>query len=191
MLIKIKKSLWNLIYAQMIVFCSWNITSRNCSSFHANECVFSHNEQQKVQLEKLLLTYLEIQVRSRNILMTDAQTDYLNNYWMNCETATRNLSRDLLRCNDLLFTPHGNLKYLCNEEFIVVIQSKHLITSTPRNHCCVAKSLHASRVSGWTTFGSCSLQKHKVILVKTDEVIRFGFLSSSFFSYQITSHFKE
>ena len=48
MLIKIKKSLWNLIYAQMIVFCSWNITSRNCSSFHANECVFSHNEQQKV-----------------------------------------------------------------------------------------------------------------------------------------------
>ena len=48
MLIKIKKSLWNLIYAQMIVFCRWNITSRNCSSFHANECVFSHNEQQKV-----------------------------------------------------------------------------------------------------------------------------------------------
>ena len=37
MLIKIKKSLWNLIYAQMIVFCRWNIMSRNCSSFHANE----------------------------------------------------------------------------------------------------------------------------------------------------------
>ena len=25
-----------------------NVTSRNSSAFHANECIFSHNEQQKV-----------------------------------------------------------------------------------------------------------------------------------------------
>ena len=25
-----------------------NVTLRNCSPFHANECVFSHNKQQKV-----------------------------------------------------------------------------------------------------------------------------------------------
>ena len=49
MLIKIQKSLWNLIYAQMIVFLSLiNATSRNSSAIYANECIFSHNEQQKV-----------------------------------------------------------------------------------------------------------------------------------------------
>ena len=48
--------------------------------------------------KKLLLTYLEIQVRARNIMMADAQTDYLNDYWTNCKTATRNLSGDWLRC---------------------------------------------------------------------------------------------
>ena len=112
-------------------FCSWNITSRNCSSFHANECVFSYNEQQKVSLEKLLLTYLEIQVRARNILMADAQTDYLDDYWTNCETATRNLSRGWLRCYDLLFTPHGNFKYLCNEELIVLMWRDVYRSNTP------------------------------------------------------------
>ena len=25
-----------------------NVTSRNSSAFHANECIFSHNEEQKV-----------------------------------------------------------------------------------------------------------------------------------------------
>ena len=25
-----------------------NVTSRNSSAFHANDCIFSHNEQQKV-----------------------------------------------------------------------------------------------------------------------------------------------
>ena len=44
----------------------------------------------------LELTYLEIQVRARNIMMADAQTDYLNDYWTNCKTATRNLSGDLV-----------------------------------------------------------------------------------------------
>ena len=58
-----------------------NATSRNSSAFYANECIFSHNEQQKVQLIKTVLAYLEIQVRARNIMMADAQTDYLNDYW--------------------------------------------------------------------------------------------------------------
>ena len=48
---------------------------------------------------KLLLTYLEFQVRARNIMMADAQTDYLNDYWTNCENATRNLSGEWL-CYD-------------------------------------------------------------------------------------------
>ena len=54
-----------------------NVTLRNCSPFHANECVFSQNEQQKVVGKKMLLTYLEIQVRARNFLMAAAQTNYL------------------------------------------------------------------------------------------------------------------
>ena len=52
----------------------------------------------------MLLTYLEIQVRARNIMMTDTQTDYLIDQWMNRETATRNLSGDWLTCYDLLFS---------------------------------------------------------------------------------------
>ena len=35
-------------------------------------------------------------------MMADAQTDYLNDYWTNCKTATRNLSRDWLKFYDLL-----------------------------------------------------------------------------------------
>ena len=58
---------------------------------------------------KLLLTYLEFQVRVRNIMMADTQTDYLNDYCTNCEKATRNLSGEWL-CYDLLFIPHGNFK---------------------------------------------------------------------------------
>ena len=57
----------------------------------------------------MLLTYLEIQVRARNIMMADAQTDYLNDYWTNCENATRNLSGEWL-CYDYLFIPHRNSK---------------------------------------------------------------------------------
>ena len=40
------------------------------------------------------------------------KTNFLNDYWTNCETATRNLSGDWLRCYDLLFIPHGNFKPL-------------------------------------------------------------------------------
>ena len=36
----------------------------------------------------------------------------------------------------------------------------HLITSTPCNHCCVAKSLHASRVSGSTHVRLVLAKKH-------------------------------
>ena len=56
--------------------------------------------------------------------MADAQTDNLIDYWTNCKTATRNLSGDWLRCNDLLFLPQGNFKFyvkrLCSKEFIVL-----------------------------------------------------------------------
>ena len=52
----------------------------------------------------MLLTYLEIQVRARNIMMADTQTYYLIDQWMNRETATRNLSVDWLTCYDLLFS---------------------------------------------------------------------------------------
>ena len=37
----------------------------------------------------MLLTYLEIQVRARNIMMADAQTDYLNDYWTNLKFIRR------------------------------------------------------------------------------------------------------
>ena len=46
-------------------------------------------------------------------MMADAQTDYLNDYWTNCKTATRNLSRDWLTCYDLLFKSYGNFKPTC------------------------------------------------------------------------------
>ena len=52
----------------------------------------------------MLLTYREIQVRARNIMMADKQTDYLIDSWMNRETATRNLSVDWLTCYDLLIS---------------------------------------------------------------------------------------
>ena len=49
MLIKIKKIVMEPDLRPNDRFLSlMNITSRNCSSFHANEFVFSHNEQQKV-----------------------------------------------------------------------------------------------------------------------------------------------
>ena len=44
-------------------------------------------------------------------MMADAQTDYLNDYWTNCKTGTRNLSGDWLRCYDLLFLLQGNFKF--------------------------------------------------------------------------------
>ena len=50
----------------------------------------------------MFFAYLEIQVRARNIMMADAQTDYPNDYWTNCKTGTRNLS------GDLLFLRQGN-----------------------------------------------------------------------------------
>ena len=51
MLIKMQKSLVNLIYGQMIFFLSlMNVTSRNCLPFQGNDCVFSCNEQKKVHL---------------------------------------------------------------------------------------------------------------------------------------------
>ena len=58
-------------------------------------------------------------------MMADAQTDYLNDYWTNCKTATRNLSGDWLRCYDLLFLLQGIFKFLhakrlCSKEFIVL-----------------------------------------------------------------------
>ena len=61
-------------------------------------------------LKKLLFTHL--QVRARNIMMVDAQTDYLVDQWTNCKTATWNLSGDWLTCYDLFFTPHENFKPL-------------------------------------------------------------------------------
>ena len=51
-------------------------------------------------------------------MLADAQTDCLIDQWTNCKTATQNLSGDWLRCYDLLFIPHGNLKPLkhCSRE---------------------------------------------------------------------------
>ena len=57
----------------------------------------------------LELTYLEIQVRARNIIMADAQTDYLNDYWTKCNTATRSLFGDWLKCYD--FFIHTTQKF--------------------------------------------------------------------------------
>ena len=46
MLIKMQKSLVNLIYVKMFVFFAlMNVSSRYWSPFHANEYVFSLNEQ--------------------------------------------------------------------------------------------------------------------------------------------------
>ena len=47
MLIKMQKSLVNLIYVKMFVFffALMNVSSRYWSPFHANEYVFSLNEQ--------------------------------------------------------------------------------------------------------------------------------------------------
>ena len=45
-------------------------------------------------------------------MMADAQTDYRNDYWTNCKTATRNLPGEWLTCYDLLFIPHGKFKPL-------------------------------------------------------------------------------
>ena len=45
-------------------------------------------------------------------MMADAQTNYLIDWWTNCETATRNLSGDWLRCYDLLFILRENFKPL-------------------------------------------------------------------------------
>ena len=55
-------------------------------------------------------------------MMADAQTDYLNDYWTNCKTATRNLSRDWLTCYDLLFKSYGNFKPTCK-----FFKSKHFL----------------------------------------------------------------
>ena len=43
-------------------------------------------------------------------MRADAQNYYLNDYWTNYKTATRNLSRDWLTCYDLLFKSYGNFK---------------------------------------------------------------------------------
>ena len=58
-----------------------------------------------------LPTFLKIQV-SKNIMMADVQTDYLNDYWTNCKTVTQNLFGDSSRCYDLLYIPYGNFKPL-------------------------------------------------------------------------------
>ena len=51
MLINMQKLSLNLIYAQMFVFFAlMNVSSPYLSPFHANECVFSLNEQQNVYL---------------------------------------------------------------------------------------------------------------------------------------------
>ena len=47
------------------------------------------------------------------IMTVDAETDYLNDYWTNCENATRNVSGKWL-CYDLLFIPHRNFKLTLN-----------------------------------------------------------------------------
>ena len=46
-------------------------------------------------------------------MTVDAETDYLNDYWTNCENATRNVSGKWL-CYDLLFIPHRNFKLTLN-----------------------------------------------------------------------------
>ena len=53
MLIKMQKSQLNLIYAQTVrIFALMNVSSHYWSSFHANDCVFSRDEQQKVYIVK-------------------------------------------------------------------------------------------------------------------------------------------
>ena len=49
MLIKMQKIVWESDLRANDRFLSlMNVTLRNCSPFHANECVFLHNKQQKV-----------------------------------------------------------------------------------------------------------------------------------------------
>ena len=51
MLIEMQKLLLNLIYAQMFVFfVAMNVSLCYWSPFHANECVFSLSEQQKLYI---------------------------------------------------------------------------------------------------------------------------------------------
>ena len=58
------------------------------------------------------LTVVPSLTRARNIMIADAQSDYLNDYWTSFKTATPNLSGDVLRCYDLLFIPLGKFKPL-------------------------------------------------------------------------------
>ena len=95
------------------LYIRWWLTNVKCQSSN----LVSDSSDQKLSVVPSLasfleLTYLEIQVRARNIMMADAQTDYLNDYWTHCKTATRNLSGDLVEVLRLVI--HTAQKFLQN-----------------------------------------------------------------------------
>ena len=86
MLIEMQKLLLNLIYAQMFVYALMNVSLCYWSPFHANECVFSLNEEQKLYIYLMYIFLSTIQI---NIDIISNRRKYYSvsaNLWNQCLT---------------------------------------------------------------------------------------------------------